>query len=174
MDAQHALGPSPAHPVPLLLLLLDILDHKRLQQPPWRRDHPDALLGGRAHPRHFTGAHLFHLSEETLTYHLTGSGDTAKDWVEAFCYFALSLAVMMVWSILDRKRTEYTALHAWLRNAAICGGLHPARVRRSEGRADAVPTPRLGQLLKVWGEVSPMGATSEPLLETPCGRRLVG
>ena len=64
---------------------------------------------------HWVGAHVFHLSEATLTYHPTGSGDTAKDWIETFCYFVVSLLVMIVWSILDRERAEYTGLHAWLR-----------------------------------------------------------
>jgi hypothetical protein len=58
---------------------------------------------------------VFHLSGPALPYHRTGSGDTRLDYVQEFCFVVLALATTMVWSILDRKRKDYSRLHAWLR-----------------------------------------------------------
>ncbi|MTE13324.1 DoxX family protein [Nocardia sp. CT2-14] len=43
----------------------------------------------------------------------SGSGDQAYLWVIVFCVLMLALAGAVVWSILDRRRTEYRRLAGW-------------------------------------------------------------
>jgi hypothetical protein len=61
------------------------------------------------------GAHLFHLTGVANTFHDTGSGDTALNYVLVFMCLCLAAIATVVWSILDRKRTQYRVLEAWLR-----------------------------------------------------------
>ncbi|HVG09584.1 MAG TPA: hypothetical protein VNM67_17920 [Thermoanaerobaculia bacterium] len=46
---------------------------------------------------------------------LGGSGDTAYNYVQLFCYLILALAATAIWTLLDRRRANYTRLHEWLR-----------------------------------------------------------
>src|ERR1700731_984891 len=59
--------------------------------------------------------HIFHLSGQPTTYFPTGSGVTSLAYIENLVYVVVSLAGMLLWSILDRRRLEYRALNAWLR-----------------------------------------------------------
>jgi uncharacterized membrane protein YphA (DoxX/SURF4 family) len=59
--------------------------------------------------------HVFHLSGQSTTYFVTGSGDTTLAYVQNLLVLLLSLAAAAIWSILDRKRPNYTKLHVWLR-----------------------------------------------------------
>lgn len=106
----------------------------------------------------WTGAHVFHLSDEVLKYQLTGSGDTAKDWIAVFCYLVLSLAIACVWTILDRRRTEYGTLNRWLR---IIVRYNLALTLLGYGGAKLVPqqfrAPGFYYLLLPYGQASPMG-----------------
>ncbi len=43
------------------------------------------------------------------------SGDTLFHWVQTFWTFAAALISTAVWSVLDRRRTDYAALHKWFR-----------------------------------------------------------
>jgi hypothetical protein len=57
--------------------------------------------------------HLFSVTSP-LVY--TGnSGDTTFYWVQTFWLLAVSVLVVVVWSDVDRRRTEYVALHKWFR-----------------------------------------------------------
>lgn len=44
-----------------------------------------------------------------------GSGDTSFGWAELYTYLFLGLVGSLIWSILDRKRTQYETLDYWLR-----------------------------------------------------------
>ncbi|MEO7530119.1 MAG: hypothetical protein ABIS69_01870, partial [Sediminibacterium sp.] len=44
-----------------------------------------------------------------------GSGDTSVSWETMFTYLLLALAGTVIWSILDRKRANYTTVNYWLR-----------------------------------------------------------
>jgi len=44
-----------------------------------------------------------------------GSGDTTYNYVQVFCFLVIALFATAVWSILDRKRTNYARLHEGLR-----------------------------------------------------------
>jgi hypothetical protein len=106
----------------------------------------------------WTGAHVFHLSAEVLKYQLTGSGDTAKDWIAVFCYLVFSLAIACIWSVLDRRRTEYDTLHRWLR---VLVRYTLAFTLLAYGGAKIVPLqfrePGFYYLLQPHGQASPMG-----------------
>jgi hypothetical protein len=47
--------------------------------------------------------------------HITGSGDTAINWIAAGLMLLTALIVSVVWSILGRQRSQYRTLAAWLR-----------------------------------------------------------
>lgn len=64
----------------------------------------------------WVAAHVFHLTGSVAVYpQVNGSGDSTLDYIQVLCYAALAAVAALVWSILDRKRTEYRRLHAWLR-----------------------------------------------------------
>src|SRR5262249_54062574 len=44
-----------------------------------------------------------------------GSGDKTFDYVQLLCIVLLAIAATLIWSIVDRRRTQYTRLFAWLR-----------------------------------------------------------
>ena len=58
---------------------------------------------------------LFHVSAEAATYHRTGSGDTALQYMDVFLSFVAALCGTAIWSMLDRRRDQYVILHSWLR-----------------------------------------------------------
>ena len=75
-----------------------------------------------------------------------------------FCLFGVSLAATAVWSVLDRRRTSYPALHRWFVlfvRFALAGQM------LVYGFAKAVPLqmsfPNLVTLLEPYGNFSPMG-----------------
>jgi uncharacterized membrane protein YphA (DoxX/SURF4 family) len=45
------------------------------------------------------------------------SGDTTYNYVQVLCYALLATLVAAVWTLLDRRRTDYRRLHDWLRAA---------------------------------------------------------
>jgi hypothetical protein len=61
--------------------------------------------------------HVLFLQKDIVIFS-NGSGDTSYDWVLVLLSALAALAATIVWSILDRKRTSYTRLYAWLRFAA--------------------------------------------------------
>jgi hypothetical protein len=107
----------------------------------------------------WVAVHPFHLVGDYTRRFPTGSGDTTLDYIEVLCNITLSFVVMLVWSVLDRRRREYTTLHAWLRVlvrymlAVTLFGYGFAKVFPLQFR-----TPPLARLLEPYGEFSPMGA----------------
>jgi len=47
----------------------------------------------------------------------SGSGDKTIDWVHALTVLTLAVIATVLWSILDRRRREYTTAMAWTRLA---------------------------------------------------------
>ena len=60
----------------------------------------------------WAAAHIFHLSRP-LAY-LPGS-DTTYTWIRTFCLLIIAAVIVVVWSVLDRRREDYVTLHKWLR-----------------------------------------------------------
>ena len=105
----------------------------------------------------WTATHVFHLPKPPA-YADTGSGDRAFDWVLTFCLLTLAVLATAVWSILDRKRKNYLAMHKWFWlfiRFALAGQMI------SYGFAKAIPLqmpfPFLTRLLEPYGQFSPMG-----------------
>jgi len=108
-------------------------------------------------PVEWTAAHVFHVTSQYSKV-LTGSGDKTVDWIHAFLLLVFSAAAAIVWSLIDRRRTQHASLHKWfhlfLRFAA-------GTTMVSYGMAKAVPlqmpSPPLTRLLEPFGNFSPMG-----------------
>ena len=62
----------------------------------------------------WVGANVLHLSGP-FTELANGSGDQLYDWVLLFCIAIAAAVATVIWSVLDRKRTNYTTLYQWLR-----------------------------------------------------------
>src|SRR5580698_2688094 len=54
----------------------------------------------------WVGTHILHLSGD-LTEVANGSGDQLYDYVLIFCIFVTAVIAAAIWSLLDRKRTNY-------------------------------------------------------------------
>lgn len=89
---------------------------------------------------------------------MTGSGDTALDYLHICSLAAFTVFIVTVWSVLDPKRASYPTLHLWLRmflRYALAGTL------LSYGLDKVFPTqfrpPTLTRLVEPFGNFSPMG-----------------
>lgn len=93
-----------------------------------------------------------------VSLHLdSGSGDQAVIWVMAFCGLVVAVAGTVVWSVLDRRRTEYRRLHAWfLTFLRICVGGQMMFYGMAKVIPSQMPAPSLTSLLQPFGEFSPM------------------
>ena len=56
---------------------------------------------------------LFHVRDTLVP--VNGSGDTSWAWTAMWMYMTIAAVVCLVWSVLDRKRTNYERLAYWLR-----------------------------------------------------------
>jgi uncharacterized membrane protein YphA (DoxX/SURF4 family) len=105
----------------------------------------------------FTATHVFH-HKAPLVFTGSGSGDKTVDFVLLFCLLVVSVLATALWSLLDRRRTSYSALHKWFWlffRFALAGQM------LSYGFAKAIPLqmsfPGLPVLLEPFGNMSPMG-----------------
>ncbi|WP_370010049.1 DoxX family protein [Nocardia cyriacigeorgica] len=106
--------------------------------------------------------------EEPLGYAPTGSGDTVTLWVAAFSWVVVAAVAAAIWTVLDRRRTDYRRLHSWSRvllRFALAGAL------MLYGMVKVMPsqmTFALHRLIEPFGDMTPMGvlwsqtAASEP------------
>ncbi len=105
----------------------------------------------------WTAAHAFHITHP-LVYTGSGSGDKTFDWVLSFSLLVFSLVATGVWSVLDRKRENYIALHKWFR---LFLRFALASQMLTYGMAKVIPLqmpfPYLTRLLQPYGTFSPMG-----------------
>jgi uncharacterized membrane protein YphA (DoxX/SURF4 family) len=62
----------------------------------------------------WVGSHLLHLAKP-ITIFSNGSGDTTYDNVLILCELFLAGVATVIWSALDRNRSEYRRLYEWLR-----------------------------------------------------------
>ena len=105
----------------------------------------------------WTETHLFGL-DKPVPIVPTGSGDTMAQWASQVNWLLIALGATVVWTLLDRRRTQYARLNEWLR-IYVRFGL--ASIMFSYGFAKIIPTqmpaPQLERLVEPWGEFSPMG-----------------
>jgi len=105
----------------------------------------------------WAGAHILRITHP-LVYADTGSGDRTFDWVLVFCLLIVAAAATGVWSILDRKRENYSALYKWFRlfirfalatQMILYGMLKLIPLQ--------MPFPFLTKLIEPFGNFSPLG-----------------
>lgn len=102
----------------------------------------------------WVGRHVFGVD---AVLHLdSNSGDQAVIWIMVFTYAVLAAVATLIWSVLDRRRREYTRLHAWF---LVFVRLSLAGQMLFYGIAKVIPTqmppPPLAALLRPFGDLSP-------------------
>ncbi|WP_327142430.1 DoxX family protein [Nocardia sp. NBC_01327] len=99
------------------------------------------------------GEHLFGVR---IDFTPTGSGDTAAQWVSIFTWLLVAVVVTAVWSVLDRRRPDYSRLYEWFRlllRAALVSAL------LLYGMVKLLPSQMsfsLDRLVEPFGDMSPM------------------
>ena len=100
--------------------------------------------------------HVFHEYRDAGM--VSGSGDKMYDWVLALCLLASTALLVTIWSVLDRRREQYTRLHRAFR-MFLRFALGSTLI--VYGAAKAVPLqmpyPPLTRLLEPYGNFSPLG-----------------
>jgi hypothetical protein len=103
----------------------------------------------------WVGEHVVH---HPVIFARTGSGDTAAAWVRILCFLFAAFVGTLIWSALDRKRTNYVTLNNWFR---LFVRLSLAQAMLGYGLTKVIPTqmppPNLARLLEPLGDFSPMG-----------------
>jgi len=103
----------------------------------------------------WTGRHLFHAE---VASELTGSGDTAFDYVLVLCCAMLSLPLVVVWMLLDRSPLHAGRTEEWLR---VATRFTLAFYLLEYGIMKVIPLqfspPSLSALTEPLGDHSPMG-----------------
>jgi hypothetical protein len=100
-------------------------------------------------------AHVFHVRDRLIP--TNGSGDTSWAWAQLCLYLSLAAIACVVWSIADRKRTNYSRGLYWLRlvvryyiaSAALSYGIIKLFLLQ-------MPFPALSQLATPLGDLLPM------------------
>src|SRR5688572_12046950 len=59
----------------------------------------------------FFNTHLFHITAATKSPN--GNGDYPEQWMHVCLSITLAIAGTLIWSLLDRKRKDYTVLNYW-------------------------------------------------------------
>lgn len=102
----------------------------------------------------WVGRHV--LGIEAVLHRDSNSGDQAVIWVMVFTYVVVAAVATLIWSVLDRRRRDYTRLHAWF---LVFVRLCLAGQMLFYGVAKVIPTqmppPPLAALLRPFGDLSP-------------------
>ncbi|MBW1294750.1 hypothetical protein [Aquimarina litoralis] len=87
-----------------------------------------------------------------------GSGDTSFDYLVVFFIFLIAIVGTLIWSAIDRKRTNYKTLYYWLTTALR---YYVGLMLISYGLVKVIQlqfsAPSFYRLLETYGESSPMG-----------------
>jgi hypothetical protein len=102
----------------------------------------------------WVGKHAFGLE---ITVFPNGSGDTTFNYVQLVIFAVLAAAATLVWTLLDRRRTEYARLHEWLR-IYVRFALAVAMISYGAFKVikSQFPNPTLDKLVQPIGDQSPM------------------
>ncbi|MEU2029953.1 DoxX family protein [Nocardia amamiensis] len=102
----------------------------------------------------WVGEHVFGV--EAVLHEDSGSGDQAAIWVLICCELVAAAVITVVWSILDRRRREYTALGAWfVLFIRLCLGGQMLFYGMAKAIPTQMPAPSLTALLQPYGTMSP-------------------
>src|SRR5690348_17560791 len=72
----------------------------------------DGIRDGRVTGVQTCALPIFHIGGKIVTFE-TGSGDRYYDWIELAWIAPLAILATIIWSILDRKRQNYSRMHSW-------------------------------------------------------------
>ena len=105
----------------------------------------------------------------------SGSGDKTYDWVHAFTVLVLSVAIVAIWSIVDRRRTSDVRLHQWF-NLFTRFALGSTLVVYGVVKLIPMqmPAPSLNRLLEPFGNFSPMGVLWASIGASPAYEMFTG
>ena len=112
---------------------------------------------GEAKLLEWVGASVLHTASPAVSLP-NGAGDKTVFWVDQFVTLVLAVVVAVIWTALDRRRTEYRKAHDWLRAhvrftlGAIMLGYGAYKIIQLQ-----FPPPMLSALIRPYGESSPMG-----------------
>lgn len=105
----------------------------------------------------WVGEHFLNISD-TIRVGPNGSGDTTYDYVLIFVCFVIGVLGTIIWSFLDRKRTNYSKLYYWF---TVAIRFYVGLMLINYGLVKIVklqfPYPSFGRLLQAYGDSSPMG-----------------
>jgi len=105
----------------------------------------------------WTAAHVFGVAGP-LVYKDSGSGDKTFDWVLQFCLLIVGIAATAVWSVLDRKRPNYSTAYKWFRLfIRFCLAGQMLTYGWAKAIPQQMPFPYLAKLVEPFGNFSPMG-----------------
>ena len=103
------------------------------------------------------GKHILRLPND-ITVFTNGSGDTTYDYVIVFTAALIAVSGTIVWSILDRKNTNYETLYYWLTVAVrFYVGLMLIQYGLVKVIKLQFPSPGFYRLTQAYGDSSPMG-----------------
>lgn len=106
----------------------------------------------------FTATHVFHLTVGAPFFMDTGSGDRPCDWVLLLLILVTAIMGTLLWSVLDRRRTNYVALSKWVWlffRFALAGQMFTYAFAKIVPLQ--MPFPRLFTQIEPIGNQSPMG-----------------
>jgi hypothetical protein len=102
------------------------------------------------------GKYILHLSYEISVSN--GGGDTTYDYILTLCFLTLAVAVTVIWTFIDRKRTKYENLHqllrVYVRFSLATSMISYGAVKVIRTQFSDIPLDRLVQPI---GDASPMG-----------------
>lgn len=103
------------------------------------------------------GKHILHLPYN-ITIFTNGSGDTTYDYVLIFSITLVSFFLTLIWTLLDRNRTNYQIHYYWLTTAIR---FYLALMLFHYGMIKVIklqfPSPEIFRLSETIGDLSPMG-----------------
>ena len=103
------------------------------------------------------GTNVYGITDE-ISIKLTGSGDTLFDYLVVLTSFIIAVLAAVLWSILDRKRSNYRKLYYWL---TVTVRYYVGLMLISYGMVKVIQLqfayPGLYRLVSAYGESSPMG-----------------
>jgi uncharacterized membrane protein YphA (DoxX/SURF4 family) len=122
----------------------------------------------------WAAAHIFR-AKLPLVYAGSGSGDKTYDWVLAFCLLILAALATVIWTVLDRRRENYAALHEWFRlfiRFALASELLVYGMFKVIPLQ--MPFPYLTRLIEPFRDFSPMGVLWSSIGASPAYETFAG
>lgn len=107
--------------------------------------------------------------------HDTGSGDQMILWVLLFCVLVVAVVTTALWSLLDRRRTEYRQLAGWfLLFVRLCLAGQVIAYGMTKLIPSQMPEPGLRALLEPFGNFAPMGVLWNQVGSSPTYEIMLG